>query len=196
MNKSELLQGRDAIWYCIRKLKTFSAFDIEVMSTDCVVTHNINNATARTYIKSLQKAGFIEALPRKPGVHSRQDYMLVKDIGQHAPQVRRDGSLIRDTKRNQLWRAIRILKKFDAHSLIASTDNDIAIKYSDAKDYILHLHKAGYLHQIEPAINGHLPAKYSLLSAMNTGPKPPQVQRVKQVFDPNLNKVVWPKDGE
>lgn len=30
------------------------------------------------------------------------------------------------------------------------------------------------------------------IAARYSGPKAPQVQRVQQVFDPNLGKVVWP----
>ena len=39
-------------------------------------------------------------------------------------------------------------------------------------------------------------AKYQLIEAMNTGPIPPQIQRAKQVFDPNTNQVMYSERPE
>ncbi|AUZ85811.1 hypothetical protein [Methylophaga nitratireducenticrescens] len=188
-----LLHGQQAIWQCIRTLKIFTLFDIETLSTDSLNMNNVNGETARDYVKRLEKAGYVERLEREQGVHSRIKWLLIKDTGLNAPRLDKQGNAVPESKRDQLWRAIKILNVFDAHSLVASTDESCGITLIDAKDYIYHLHKAGYLQCVAPASNNGTSAKYRLLSGMNTGPKAPMVQRVKHVFDQNLNKVVWPK---
>ena len=196
MTSDGRLRGRDAIWYCIRTLKTFSLPDLEILSTDDPRLDNVNRATARTYVHALEKGGYVERHPRSKDVHERVKWTLIKDVGINAPRLDRQGNQVPETKRAQMWRAIRILGVFDANAVLATTDEASAITLNDAKDYIHHLAKAKYLQEVSPASNGGGLAKYKLLSAMNTGPKPPMVQRVKQVFDPNLNKVVWPKSQE
>ena len=76
------------------------------------------------------------------------------------------------------------------------------VSEASADDYIIFLHRAGYLKMIAPAKVGGFSkvrekARYRFLSHKNTGPKAPMIQRVKHVYDPNLEQVVWPKeDGE
>ena len=190
-----LLKGRDAIWQCIRELKTFTLVDIEIKSTDEKTMDNINGETARLYVKCLEKAGYLKRLPRASGVHARVSWQLIKDVGIHAPRIKRDGTEVtHGSSQQQMWQTMRMLKSFSAEDLIinASTPKQ-AIKKVTVNDYVHHLHKAGYLRLVSPAHNGGGIARYSLLSGMNTGPKPPMIQRIKQVFDANLNKIVWPK---
>jgi hypothetical protein len=94
-----------------------------------------------------------------------------------------------------MWRTMKMLAAFTPSDIAihASTD-DVSVNKSDAKDYIGHLHKAGYLTVTKKAKPGCNQARYRLLPSKNTGPHSPQVQRIKQVFDPNLNKVVWRED--
>ena len=73
-------------------------------------------------------------------------------------------------------------------ALNASTEEQ-PVKFSDARDYVANLHKAGYLVMLEGQIGGR--AIYRLVPSRYSGPKPPMVQRIKQVWDPNLGKVVW-----
>ena len=191
------LRGRDAIWQCIRELKTFTLFDIQIRSTDDKQMDNVNGETARTYVTSLENAGYLERQPRPEGVRSRVTWKLIKDIGVNAPRVRKDGqSVSQGEKREQMWRSMRILNNFDANTLLSVIEETIELKIGDVKDYIVHLHKARYLVEVNPAKNKGGLARYRLLPGMNTGPKPPMIQRIKQVFDQNLNKVVWPLQKE
>lgn len=43
---------------------------------------------------------------------------------------------------------------------------------------------------VRPA-RGRIRARYRFIAGRNSGPRPPQVQRLKQVYDPNLDRVVW-----
>lgn len=193
-----LLKGRDAVWQCIRELKTFTLFDIEVMSTNDKHMDNVDtNNVARLYVKSLEKAEYVKQHPRENG-RSRLTWTLLKDVGINAPKVKRDGSEVtQGSSQQQMWQTMRILKQFNAKDLVVNaTTEQQEIYLKTASDYIYHLHKAGYLIEISPAHNGGGIARYKLLPGMNTGPKPPMIQRIKQVFDANLNKVVWPKQEE
>ena len=63
-----------------------------------------------------------------------------------------------------------------------------------AKEYCTMLTQAGYLKVLRKASPPKKPAVYKLVR--NTGPQPPQIQRVKQVFDPNLDEVTYRAGGE
>lgn len=195
---SGLLQGRDAVWQCIRELKTFTLVDIETMSSNDKNMGDVDiNKVARLYVKSLEKAGFLKQHERENG-RSRLTWTLLKDVGIHAPRVKRDGTkVVQGSSQQQMWQTMRILRQFNAKDLVinAATEEQ-EIHMNTASEYIYHLHKAGYLVETSPAHNGGGIARYQLLPGMNTGPKPPMIQRIKQVFDANLNKVVWPKQEE
>lgn len=194
-----LLTGRDAVWYAIRCLKQFSLVDLELFASDNDHIMDINRENARAYMQGLEAAGFVCRVVQDKSISgSRNQWTLINDVGVDAPRVRKDGQEVTQGRgREQMWRTMRILGDFNATDLevTASTD-DIKVSGNTAKDYIYNLHKAGYLILTTPANNGGGLSRYRLLPSMYTGPKPPMVQRIKQVFDANLNKVVWPKDGE
>lgn len=88
---------------------------------------------------------------------------------------------------------MRMLGEFGYRDLtVTASTAATPIADIDAKDYLKHLYRAGYLKVTAPA-HGNRPARYRLIR--NTGPKPPKVQRIRQVFDPNLNEVVWSQGG-
>jgi len=65
---------------------------------------------------------------------------------------------------------------------------------TDAKDYCANLAKAGYLVVMtkgKPSGKASVPTRYRFNRAKYKGPKPPMVQRLNSVFDPNLGKIVW-----
>lgn len=192
------LTGREAVWTIIRQLGQFSIIDIELKAESLKDCDKVNRETIRTYITGLEAAGYIERLPRAKNVRSRLNWNLIKDIGVHAPRVNKKGeSSNQGSNREQMWRTMRILSDFSALDLVAvASTEQVQINEVDAKNYLIHLNKAGYLKVLSLASNGGGLTRYKLLPSMNTGPKPPMVQRIKQVFDPNLNMVMWPKDGE
>jgi len=184
-------QTRETIWAEIRKTKgrPFSFREIWEVTT-------CSRDTVREYITALVAAGYVQKL--SPLDTPATPYKLVKDNGIEAPRVRRDGTEITQGRgREQMWRTMRILTEFSPKDLAihAATDN-MPISEVDAKNYVYHLHKAGYLAMIATGKPGSVhtagsQARYRFLSSKYTGPKPPMVQRVKQVYDPNTGKVVW-----
>lgn len=76
---------------------------------------------------------------------------------------------------------------FSAADLAAhSTTADITVTENHAKVYCSRLLAAGYLRVVQKAAPPTRAAIYRLIR--NTGPKPPQLQRVQQVFDPNTGQ--------
>ena len=57
---------------------------------------------------------------------------------------------------------------------------------------MLRLQRAGYL-KVAVSKGPYRRARYMLIPARNSGPQAPLIQRIKQVYDPNLGKVVWPR---
>lgn len=176
--------GRQAMWDAMRGKDIFTLVDI-------VATSQREESTARTYINLLIKAGIVEeAGKKKNGRYQTTNYRIVRDLGHRAPRIRADGTPIIEA-REQMWRAMKMIKAFNYLELatLASTD-ECLVSPSDASDYCKHLLKAGYL-KLEQEATNKRKAVYSLLPSMNTGPNSPKVQRTKVVFDTNLNKLMW-----
>ena len=58
------------------------------------------------------------------------------------------------------------------------------------------LKRAGYVRVAKQADRRGGKEVVIFLAARDPGPLPPQIQRVKRVWDPNSERVVWPVDGE
>lgn len=188
--------GRQAMWQAMRKLKRFTLSDVAATS-DC------KRDSVRTYLHSLVRSGHIRAVGNiparrsafltKPAPENRATlYELVKDQGVEAPRVMRDGSpSTQGAAREQMWRTMRILCEFTPRELAfgAGTEGS-PVAESDAGDYARDLERAGYLVRIEKA-SKLSQARYRFVPARWSGPKAPMVQRLKSIFDPNLNRVVW-----
>lgn len=173
---------RQAVWDEIRS-NPEAPFTINEMAK----LVRLESSTVREYIIGLFNAAYLMK-------NNAGQYVLSRDSGHEAPRVRKDGSPVTQGQgRRQMWNAMRILKEFSATDIAfnASTD-DHRVAESEAKSYCQALCKAGYLvHQSGRAsVSGH---RYRLLPSMWSGPQPPQIQRTKQIYDPNLKRVIWAK---
>ena len=83
---------------------------------------------------------------------------------------------------------MRILKRFTLNELAMTAETP----KSETQQYVLMLKNAGYLVRMKSRVPNDPNTPYMFVSGKYTGPKAPMVQRVKRVFDQNLNKVVWP----
>lgn len=96
-----------------------------------------------------------------------------------------------DTQTANLWRTIRMLKAFSTADLqIAASTEDVPVTLPMTQRFLSHLVRAGYLTLVTKARAGRS-ATYQLKAHMNTGPKAPVIRKVKEVFDPNREQVVW-----
>lgn len=171
---------RQAIWewICAQKGRQFYSTDIDV---------KLHESSIRDYLTALTNGGYLDLLLKAPRFGGNI-YMQIKDCGVDAPRLKKDGTPVTQGQGQQyMWNAMPILKTFSAYDLAlnASTD-DVTISVQTAISYITALCKAGYL-------VGLAEQRYQLLPGKWTGPHPPQIQRTKQIYDPNLKRVVWSK---
>ncbi len=202
------LTHRDAIWAAIRELKKFTYFEIEHKvngdsSKGAAVKTNVSTDTIRTYVRGLTRAGYIQEIEGQPNRkdprarYTSKRWALIKDVGVDSPRVTREGVPVTQGRaREQMWKTMKVLGDFNWRELMATAStSEVVLKELDVKDYIKHLHNAQYIRRSQHRHPGS-PTRYRFIQARYTGPLAPMIQRVKQVFDPNLGKVVWPKDGE
>ena len=172
--------GRECIWDVIRRQKTFTVPDLESQVP-------MHISSVREYVLALEKAGYIAKTTQPAHLFVAIWYQLAKDAPT-APRVRKDGSeIIQGRGQENMWRAMRVLKEFSAVDIaITASAGGVMVSLRAAKAYCGKLCQAGYI----MAKNG----RFRFVPSMYTGPKPPMIQRNKQVYDPNLKKVVWPKE--
>lgn len=178
------LESREAIWKLIRAMRTFTMRDLwEEL--------RLSKASIQDYLMGLARAGYlgIEQIPGRGGLPVNR-YTLTKDPGPEPPRVRRDGTEVTQGRgRIQMWRAMKVLGTFTVRDLVvhaATEEHQVAM--GEARTYCQFLAKAGYLVKRGDA--------YVFQRQKYTGPRPPMIQRIKQVFDPNLNQVVWSQGGD
>jgi len=171
--------GRQEMWLAMKRRPGDITVRAIVEATGC------HRETVQRYLKALTAAGHLEFTPAADGGAGR--WALVRDTGHHAPRVRADGSKVTQGEiTGQLWGAMLGLKKFDFRDLIQTVP--LEVPEETAKDYCKRLLAAGYLRVLVKAdpVAGRI-ARYELIR--RSGPKAPQVQRVRQVYDPNSGAV-------
>lgn len=177
---------RQAIWDWIRDFASKHGESHAFISKDIDV--KLELTSIRDYLTGLHKAGYLGVINHPAAKMPKGTpivYCLVKDCGHEAPRVRKDGSAVTQGQgRRQMWRSMQILKVFRPVELAFTSTEDCRISEAEARIYCQTLCKAGYL---TPMPNN----SYMLITSMWSGPLPPQIQRTKQVYDPNLRKVVW-----
>lgn len=182
--------GRAGIWSAIRHLRRFTPREI-------AETTEIPLKTVQGYVEALLAGDFIGPVGGPAPSKAGEMFELLKDSGIETPRLDKHGKLVtQGAAREQMWRTIKMIRgDFSPRELAAAASlENSPVSETDAKSYLLNLHKAGYVTQAlqrRPA-----QARYRFIPAMNTGPRPPMVQRMKTIFDPNLNRVVWHPEVE
>lgn len=192
------LSGYNAVWASIRELKVFTYKDIATWTVRQKLS-GVNHWTIESYIKRLAKGGYIAVKSKEHyrGKTYRYTYELTKDVGIQAPRLDKNGNISKQGEgQRNLWRTIKILKVFTYRELAAAASTlETKVTSNSAHTYINALAKAGYLVKVGEHKHTGIPATFRFLPSKDTGPLPPQIQRSKAVFDPNLNQVVWsPED--
>ncbi len=183
-------ESRDAIWRAIRRRREFTVADLK---KSCNLVYD----AISLYVRALTRAGYLTRRPgpARPGPQSpdsayrtRHIYTLVKDAAD-APRVRSDGTEItQGTARQHMWNTIRARRVITVNDVVAlSSTSGYPIRRAVAAEYIRYLEKAGYVRNIYA---GAAVATYRLIR--DTGLRAPMIQRVRQVWDPNLRRVMWP----
>lgn len=179
---------RQTVWDCLRHLAG-EDLGAPFALAAIVSKTGVLRKTVKDYLLSLLAAGYLETA-------GDETWRLVRDGGAHAPRVRRDGSAVTQGSGTvNLWRSMRMMATFSAKDLaVHSTTDTVTVTEATAQSYCTILLATGYLkvrQKASPAAGKK--AIYQLIR--NDGPKPPMIQRVKQVFDPNTGKT-YQKGGQ
>lgn len=150
---------------------------------------NVDDAAVLVYLRCLIAGGYVE---RKGVSYPTSVYPLLRDVGADAPRLNRNGTpSTRGQGQEAMWRALRIVADIDAPELaeIASA-GEVKVGLRAAVSYLDWLRRAGYVVRVTQGASGTY-ARHRLVAGKYTGPRPPMVQRVGQVFDPNTGEVVY-----
>lgn len=175
--------NRQRIWEAIRVGAVgFRAYDISRRAS-------VDDTTVRSYLQSLIKGEYIEVIDGAR--FEEQTLRLIKDIGAEAPAVTREGKPSTSGKGTEaMWRSLRILGELDADELAEQASVVVPTTTWTARSYLKWLKRAGYVVEVQASKPGKK-ARYRLAPGKYTGPRPPMIQRIGQVFDPNLGEVVF-----
>jgi DNA-binding transcriptional ArsR family regulator len=150
---------------------------------------DVSDITMRRYLKALLKGNYLEVVSGTK--LDEQVLRLIKDVGAEAPAVNSDGKLsVVGQGTEAMWRTLRILGELNAAELAEQASTVVKTSPETAKSYLKWLARAGYLVVTDRGGPGRH-ARYRLAQGKNTGPRPPMIQNIGQVFDPNLGEVVF-----
>ncbi|UZZ12228.1 hypothetical protein NDO41_07080 [Ectopseudomonas mendocina] len=182
---------RQRMWEAIR---TLAQSDVALTTYNVSRRSGEDDEAARSYLLSLAKAGIVEKLK----VMGRDAlWKLVKDEGAEAPRVNKQGKRLPPEAVECIWRALRILGELTAvEAASQAAAGGAPISENGARIYLQGLALAGYA--VRSGGTPGTPASYRLLPARYSGPLHPIYQRCsyEQVYDPNLDKVVWAKGDQ
>lgn len=200
LERAGALTPRDRIWAAVRVFGAslgnpwFSVAEIMVLSEQ-------RADTVLTYLSGLDKAGFVE-LVLELHVQKLADkcrvlkhFRLKRDVGVEAPRVTADGKPVtQGIGRDQMWRAMRVLKSFDWRDLAAAASTEQhQVSIEEARTYTHLLSRAGYLH-LERKGFGRTTSRYRFVRSRDSGPRAPLITAKKEVMDGNTGQIVlWPK---
>ena len=201
-----VVSTQDAVWQVIRQFPgEFAHRDVCRAAQDVMKT-GVNDDTVRSYLRRLAAGGYLESRDQKTsasgkalkGAARQRLFRLVLDTGIETPRLTRDGQPVTQGRgQESMWQTLRILGECNARELAqTATNGRVSVSLTEARHYLKQLHACGYL--IESARNNgpHSLARYRLLPSRNTGPKAPQVQRIKAVFDANTGETHLPARRE
>jgi hypothetical protein len=178
--------GRQIVWEAMRRLRIFTVSGLAEE-----IDHH--RSTIRDYVECLRAGGFVTILSTKVnGARKTHTYELTRDVGVEAPKLRKDGTpSTQGLATEQMWRTMKMMGNFTPRELAISATTELQpVDEVHALDYVGHLFSARYLALVAKSTPTSQ-ARYRFLSMRNTGPRPPMVQRLKTVFDPNLGQIVW-----
>lgn len=151
-----------------------------------------DDQAVRAYFRDMERAGIVGKVRNVSRFDA--EWTLIKDEGVEAPRVTRHGKVSKyGAGAENIWRALRILGEFSAaEAAAAASVNGVSITENAAHIYLSGLARAGYLIR-SGGVSG-VKTRFRLIPSRYSGPKHPIYQRdFNQVYDPNLDQVVWRK---
>lgn len=180
---------RQRMWEAMRtKQQGFTIQDIAAAA-------DLDMEAVKGYISALKRGQWLVQINDVLARGKTKRYALVRDNGIEAPRVNRHGDTVtQGLAQEQMWRTMRLIGEFDYLQLMANASTpEHPIAAAAARDYLRYLANAGYLQQTAAAC-GRKPARWQFINNRYSGPRPPMIQRLNAVYDPNLGKVVWQQE--
>lgn len=183
--KQPIRNIEEQVWDIVRKSET----GLSVRDVRHQVVGEITYNRVKAWLDKWQAAGYVARTADTSTYPTVYLYEVIHDCGQKPPQVDGNGTPKKQSGNEIVWRTARILKNFNARQVIASAnDGDTQLNEKAVRQYLLHLYDAGYITWVN-ADDTQALAQYVL--TVNTGPKAPEVQRGKKVYDGNLGIIVY-----
>lgn len=206
LERAGALTPRDRIWSAIRSFglhEEFSIAEIMVLTAHQVDgrTEWVQAATVLPYIEGLANAKppyvYQTGIAQRPAMRPVREcrrFRLLRDVGAHAPNVRRDGKpALEAAGQLQMWNAARKHKgPFDWRAIALCCPGT---PMGTVKCYLKFLSRAGYLRTVNEGRGGK-PSVFEFIRARDTGPRAPLVSADKSVMDGNTGDIVLnPKEA-
>lgn len=182
------LLPRQRMWQVIR---TLSKSQVALTTYNVSRRSGEDDEAVRDYLRALAKAGIVQQIKAK-GRDALWE--LILDEGAEAPRVNRNGDRQPPDAVECIWRSLRILGALNAAEAAEQAEaGGASITEGAARIYLQGLALAGYVTR-EGGTPGN-PARYRMNPGRDSGPLHPIYQRstYEQVYDPNLDRVVWAK---
>lgn len=179
-------EPRQRMWEAVRDNRSgFTPRQIVKLSSQ-------TSMSVENYIRALSRAELIE-LVEDGGRFLDHRWRLIRDEGAEYPRVASNGKRSRrGLGLENLWRTLRIMGEVTAADAAEMASiGDVVVTQSYAANYFDVLVRAGYL--VASESDYQRAQTYRLAPGRRAGPRHPVVQRSEavEVFDPNLNKVVF-----
>lgn len=183
--KQPIRNIEEQVWDIARK----SDKGLSVRDVRRQVIGEISYYRVKAWLDKWQTAGYVARTADTTTYPTVYLYEVINDCGQQPPKVDGKGVPKKPSANEIIWRTTRILKSFNARQIIASAnDGDTTLNERAISQYLLSLYDAGYITWTNADDTQSL-AQYVL--SVNTGPKAPEIQRGKKVYDGNLGIVVY-----
>jgi hypothetical protein len=179
-------EPRQYMWEAVRDNRSgFTARQIATQSRQA-------GMSVENYIRALSRASLIELVDEGSKFVDHR-WRLIRDEGAEYPRVASNGKRSRrGLGLENLWRTLRIMGEVTAADAAEMASNGgVVVSQAYAANYFEVLVRAGYL--VASEHNYQRAQTYKLAPGKRPGPRHPVVQRSEavQVFDPNLNMVVY-----
>ncbi|MFF3704863.1 hypothetical protein [Pseudomonas qingdaonensis] len=185
-------EPRQQMWEAIRLLQPgFTVNDIVRRTAG-------RSADVSRYIQALTKAGVVGLIetPTSAATNRGKVFALIRDEGVDHPRLNSKGERTFDHLATEnIWRTLRILGGHLTVHDVAQTASagGVSVSVVKVRKYLNALAEAGYVQKTDHGLQQA--ETFLLVTSKYSGPRPPEIRQLDnlQVYDPNLNKLVFTK---
>ncbi|MCY0966162.1 hypothetical protein [Parathalassolituus penaei] len=196
---AKAIRVQQVIWDTVRELREFTEADLIIQASKRA-GQTVPDDSVHAYLNKLKLGEYVEtvAVEKLKHGHVRNRFQLVRNTGREAPRLTSTGQPSKlGRARENLWRSMRTLGTFNYRDLaLTACTSDVVVRESEAKRFCRYLERAGYLVVAQPPVHAKALTVYRFVQSRYTGPLPPIIQTIEQVFDANTQQIVWSADEQ